>query len=89
MDDSETPLEERVASFLRRNFPQILLHGGVSSVERVDESAGEVWIELGGACGGCGVSPMTVRAIEARLPRDVPAVTQVHVETTETSEPAA
>jgi len=74
-------LAEAVESFLMRNFPQIAMHGGSAAVESVDEETGEVWLQLGGACSGCGISPMTIQAIQARMPVDVPGVTEVHVDT--------
>ncbi|MFB6079216.1 MAG: NifU family protein [Halarchaeum sp.] len=80
MDDAERELSERVQAFLARNFPQISAHGGTAGVEGVDAERGEVWLALGGACSGCGISPMTVQAIRARLPEDVPGVETVHVD---------
>ncbi|MFB6218600.1 MAG: NifU family protein, partial [Halobacteriaceae archaeon] len=43
-------LEERINSFLRRNFPQIQMHGGSAAIEKLDREAGEVHLRLGGAC---------------------------------------
>jgi Fe-S cluster biogenesis protein NfuA len=77
------PLVERIVAFLRKNFPQIAIHGGSAAIQNVDPESGEVWIQLSGACGGCGISPFTIRAIQNRLPMDVPGVTAVYVETTE------
>ena len=71
----------RVETFLVRNFPQIAMHGGSAAVESVDEETGEVWLSLGGACSGCGISPMTIQAIQSRMPMDVAGVTEVHVDT--------
>lgn len=73
-------LREQVATFLMRNFPQIAMHGGDAAVEAVDEDTGEVWIHLGGACSGCGISPMTVQAITQRLPMEIPEITTVHAD---------
>lgn len=78
--DGTSDIEERVASFLMRNFPQIAMHGGDAVVDAVDEDTGEVWIQLGGACSGCGISPMTVQAITQRLPVEIPEVRTVHVD---------
>jgi len=78
--DPEGALTERVKSFLARNFPQIAMHGGNAGVEGVDVETGEVWLALGGACSGCGISPMTVQAIQARLPQDVAGVETVYVD---------
>ena len=78
--DADT-IASRVESFLMRNFPQISMHGGSAAVESVDEETGEVWLQLGGACSGCGISPMTIQAIQSRLPMDVEGVTTVHADT--------
>lgn len=69
--------------FLSFQFPQIAGHGGKSTVKMVDLDAGVAEIVLGGACGGCGISPMTIEAIHERLPRDVPGITSVIVSTTD------
>lgn len=74
-------LEEETASFLRRNFPQIAMHGGNTAIQNLDPDSGEVWIQLSGACGGCGISPMTMQAIQTRLPMEIAGITEVHIET--------
>ncbi len=80
-DAQETDdLEERVANFLRRNFPQIQMHGGNAAIEHIDRETGEVHIRLGGACSGCGISPMTIQAIKSRMVREIPEIEQVHAE---------
>lgn len=79
---SSPGLAERVESFLSRNFPQITHHGGETTVTYVDSSTGAVWIRLSGACDDCAISHLTLRAIEARLPKEIPAVTHVHATTT-------
>lgn len=71
---------DQVDAFLMRNFPQIQMHGGASQVDEIKED-GTVWISLGGACSGCGISPMTIQAIQNRLPQQVEWVTDVHVST--------
>ncbi|WP_254864366.1 NifU family protein [Halovivax gelatinilyticus] len=74
-------LEERVANFLRRNFPQIQMHGGSAAIQEIDRETGEVTIALGGACSGCGISPMTIQAIKSRMVKEIPEITQVHAHT--------
>lgn len=80
-NDSEI-LANDVASFLRRNFPQIAMHGGSAAIQDVDAETGAVWIRLSGACGDCGISPMTTQAIQKRLPMEIDGIREVHVETT-------
>ena len=77
----ENDLRERVSTFLMRNFPQIQGHGGSHEILDLDVEAGSVTIALGGACEGCGVSPMTIQALETRLPREIPEITTVRAET--------
>ena len=48
-------LKERIVMFLRRNFPQIQMHGGSAAITHLDRDAGEVTVQLGGACSGCGI----------------------------------
>lgn len=74
-------LEERVANFLRRNFPQIQMHGGSAAIQDIDRETGEVSIALGGACSGCGISPMTIQAIKSRMVKEIPEITQVNAQT--------
>lgn len=79
--DAEEELRRRVELFVVRNFPQISMHGGSSSIEYLDVEKGEVSIALGGACSGCGISPMTIQALKARLPAEIPEIETVHANT--------
>ncbi|MFB6101786.1 MAG: NifU family protein [Haloplanus sp.] len=79
--DGEDELRERVTNFLRRNFPQIQMHGGSAAIQNIDTETGEVSIQLGGACSGCGISPMTIQAIKSRMVKEIPEITKVHADT--------
>jgi Fe-S cluster biogenesis protein NfuA len=74
-------LEERITNFLRRNFPQIQMHGGSAAIQKIDREAGEVHITLGGACSGCGISPMTIQAIKSRMTSEIPEIDKVIADT--------
>jgi Fe-S cluster biogenesis protein NfuA len=74
-------LEERVNNFLRRNFPQIQMHGGTAAIQNIDREEGVVDLQLGGACSGCGISPMTIQAIKSRMTKEIPEVDTVHADT--------
>lgn len=74
-------LEERVSNFLRRNFPQIQMHGGSAAIQHIDRENGEVTIQLGGACSGCGISPMTIQAIKSRMVQEIPEIEKVNAGT--------
>lgn len=77
----EDDLRERVTRFLRRNFPQIEMHGGSAAIQDLDLEAGSVRIRLGGACSGCGISPMTTQALKTRLVQEIPGIRRVETET--------
>ncbi|MFB6123253.1 MAG: NifU family protein [Haloferacaceae archaeon] len=79
--DSDDDLRERITNFLRRNFPQIQMHGGSAAIQGLDRESGEVTIQLGGACSGCGISPMTIQAIKSRMVKEIPEITKVHANT--------
>ncbi len=74
-------LRERIENFLRRNFPQIQMHGGSAAIRDIDREDGSVTIMLGGACSGCGISPMTIQAIKSRMVKEIPEIEQVNAET--------
>ncbi len=74
-------LRDRITNFLRRNFPQIQMHGGSAAIQRLDREAGEVAIQLGGACSGCGISPMTIQAIKSRMVKEIPEIETVEADT--------
>jgi Fe-S cluster biogenesis protein NfuA len=79
--DEGDDLEERISNFLRRNFPQIQMHGGSAAIQDIDRENGEVHIQLGGACSGCGISPMTIQAIKSRMVKEIPEIETVHADT--------
>ncbi|MFC7095719.1 NifU family protein [Halobaculum marinum] len=72
-------LERRTANYLSNNVPQIQQHGGHFEIEDVNEETGEVTVAIGGACSGCGIAPMTIKAIERRLPEELDEVSSVTV----------
>jgi Fe-S cluster biogenesis protein NfuA len=78
---TEDDLREEVTNFLRRNFPQIQMHGGSAAIQHLDPESGEVSVALGGACSGCGISPMTIQAIKSRMVKEIPEITTVNAET--------
>lgn len=80
---SEKEVTEKISTFLRRNFPQIQMHGGESSITDINLEEKSVEIYLGGACSGCGVSPMTTQAIKRRLCQEVDEIDIVTVQTGE------
>ena len=80
-EGGDDDLREQISNFLRRNFPQIQMHGGSAAIEDIDRETGEVSIQLGGACSGCGISPMTIQAIKTRMTKEIPEIETVHANT--------
>jgi Fe/S biogenesis protein NfuA len=80
-ESSDNELRERITNFLRRNFPQIQMHGGSAAIQNIDREEGSVTIQLGGACSGCGISPMTIQAIKTRMTKEIAEIDTVHADT--------
>jgi Fe-S cluster biogenesis protein NfuA len=76
---STQSIERQARSFLSNNVPQIQQHGGFFEVRDVDEDDGTLTIAIGGACSGCGIAPMTMKAIRNRLPEHVDDLSEVEV----------
>jgi Fe-S cluster biogenesis protein NfuA len=85
---TEEDVRERIRLFMMRNFPQIQMHGGSAAIQDLDLENGEVSISLGGACSGCGISPMTVQALKHRLVAEIPEINAVHAYTGMDSAPS-
>ena len=79
--EGDEELRDRISNFLRRNFPQIQMHGGSAAIQNLDPEKGEVTVMLGGACSGCGISPMTIQAIKSRMTQEIPEINTVHADT--------
>lgn len=76
---NENELREEVDAFFRKNFPKVRMHGGKYGINRVDPDEGLVQLRLGGTCSGCGLSPMTINAIQQRLTQQVDGIDTVEV----------
>jgi len=79
MSDPETPLQHRIEEWMVGQMPIIRMHGGESVVRKADPDTGEVVVELGGACAGCGISDITADNIRSDLIMDFEAVEDVIV----------
>ena len=79
--DPDDSFEEQLHAFLERSFPQIPMHGGEAAILAADPDAGHVELQLGGACTGCGLSPMTIAALQSRITDEFPEVDSVEVST--------
>ncbi|POG56254.1 NifU family protein [Haloferax marisrubri] len=76
---SAQSLERRTRNYLSNNVPQIQEHGGHFEIEDVNDETGEVTIAIGGACSGCGIAPMTMKAIKQRIADEFDDVSEVTV----------
>jgi len=72
-------VERKTRRYLTKNVPQIQEHGGNFEVRDVDEEAGHLTVAIGGACSGCCIAPMTMQAIEHRLPDAIDGLSEVSV----------
>ena len=72
-------VERKTRRYLTKNVPQIQEHGGNFEVRDVDEEAGHLTVAIGGACSGCGIAPMTMKATERQFPASVDGLEQVEV----------
>ncbi|SDJ57226.1 Fe-S cluster biogenesis protein NfuA, 4Fe-4S-binding domain [Halovenus aranensis] len=76
---SSESLRQQTQNYLTNNVPQIQQHGGSFEVKEVDSERGHVTVAIGGTCSGCGIAPMTMNAIESRLPESVDELEDVEV----------
>ncbi len=71
-------MENQVKEALEKIRPMLQRDGGDVEFVSVDEATGLVKVRLTGACKGCPMSQMTLKAgIERYLRSEVPAVTSV------------
>lgn len=70
-------VEQQTRNYLTSNVPQIQQHGGSFEIREIDDD--HATIAIGGACSGCGIAPMTMKAIERRLPEHVDGIVDVEV----------
>lgn len=74
----EVGMENQVKEALEKIRPMLQRDGGDVEFVSVDEATGLVKVRLTGACKGCPMSQMTLKAgIERYLRSEVPAVTSV------------
>jgi len=85
MSDQES-LKARVERWMAAQMPIIQMHGGTSAVRKADPETGEVVVELGGTCSGCGISDITARNIKRDLLTEYPEIEDVTVRVPSTGE---
>jgi Fe-S cluster biogenesis protein NfuA len=78
MPDPRSSVEAQLLEAIDAIRPALQVDGGDMRVIEFDEATGRVDIELMGACGGCPMSSMTLKAGIERILRDrVPGITEV------------
>jgi len=86
---SDPSLAERIEEWMVGQMPIIQMHGGTSVVREADPETGQVVVELGGTCSGCGISNVTAGNIRADLIKDFDEVTDVEVKVPSTGDHGA
>jgi len=76
-------MRDEIERSIMREFPQIAMHGGRADIVDLNEPSGYAHIVLGASCHGCGISGMTILALQNRLCKHVEGLHDVTVETTE------
>lgn len=77
--DAEEELEYLFDRYLR---PYISSHDGIVTIDRIDEPAKQLWINMDGGCSGCPSSIATLKhGIERTLRRHLPWVERVESST--------
>ncbi|WP_129114496.1 NifU family protein [Halegenticoccus tardaugens] len=76
---SDESLRDRIETWMVGQMPIIQMHGGTSVVREADPESGEVVVELGGTCSGCGISNITAQNIKRDLIMDFDEVEDVTV----------
>lgn len=83
---SDRTLKSDIEDWMTGQMPIIQMHGGRSVVRKADPESGEVVVELGGACAGCGISNLTAQNIKRDLIQDFEDVNDVTVRVPSTGE---
>jgi len=76
---SARSIERQARNYSSDHVPQIQQHGGFFEVRDVDGDEGKLTVAIGGACSGCGIAPMTMKAIRNRLADHVQDLSEVEV----------
>lgn len=68
-------MEEKIEEVLEMIRPRLALHGGDVEFVSFDDISGKVEVRMKGACSGCPLSQLTLKAgIEALLISELPKV---------------
>jgi len=88
-DENDESLADRVERWMVGQMTIIQMQGGTSGVREADPDTGEVVVELGGTCSGCGISNITADNIRRALIMDFDEVDNVTVRTASSGDQGA
>jgi len=86
---SDESLKSRVETWMVKQMPIIQMHGGTSMVRECDPESGQVVIELGGTCSGCGISNVTAENIMRDMYMEFEEIEDVEVKVPSTGDTGA
>jgi Fe-S cluster biogenesis protein NfuA len=71
-------MKEQVEGLLEMVRPRLAMHGGNVELVDINETEGIVRVKMLGACDGCPLSQLTLKAgIEALIRSEIPAIQKV------------
>ena len=86
---SDESLKSRVETWMVKQMPIIQMHGGTSVVREADAETGQVVVELGGICSGCGISNVTAQNIKRDMFMEFEEIENVEVKVPSTGDTGA
>jgi len=86
---SDESLKSRVETWMVKQMPIIQMHGGTSMVREADPETGQVVVELGGTCSGCGISNVTAENIMRDMYLEFEEIEDVEVKVPSTGDTGA
>ena len=88
-DQHDESLKSRVETWMVKQMPIIQMHGGTSVVREADPDSGQVVVELGGTCSGCGISNITAQNIQRDLFLEFEEIEDVEIKVPSTGDMGA
>jgi Fe-S cluster biogenesis protein NfuA len=88
-DQHDESLKSRVETWMVKQMPIIQMHGGTSVVREADPDSGQVVVELGGTCSGCGISNITAQNIQRDLFLEFEEIQDVQIKVPSTGDMGA
>ena len=86
---SDESLKSRVETWMVKQMPIIQMHGGTSMVREANPETGQVVVELGGTCSGCGISNITAQNIQRDLFLEFEEIEDVQIKVPSTGDTGA